>query len=210
MLRSAPVTPDGKPTADEWATEVIRSNGTDLLAYLARRTSHTDDAADMLANVMLVIWKRRGSIPRGASEARMWSFGVARNALRDYRRQGVRRSRLAEALRTSLATSFGSDQTEPSELLVRADRARDVRAAVASLPERDRELIMLIHWDGFSIAEAADFLRANASTTRTRYARARTRLAGLLGEYRATAALRGAADTSVFAASVETPKDGLS
>ncbi len=184
MLGPAPVTAPSSSTPEEWAAEVIRANGVDLLAYLARRTSSSDDAPDVLGDVLVVIWRRRGSIPHDPSQARMWSFGVARNALRDYRRHGARRSQLAETLRASLITSATEGEGDPAEIAARAARASEVRAAVAALPDRDRELIVLIHWDGFSISEAAALLRLNASTTRTRYARARARLATHLEAHR--------------------------
>lgn len=49
---------------DTWAVEVIRLNGADLLGYLARRTRVPADAADVLSNVLLVIWKRRKDLPK--------------------------------------------------------------------------------------------------------------------------------------------------
>jgi RNA polymerase sigma-70 factor (ECF subfamily) len=51
-----------------------------------------------------------------------------------------------------------------------------VRRAVGRLDERSRELVILVHWDGFSIAQAARLLSMNASTARTRYGRALHRL----------------------------------
>lgn len=39
-----------------------------------------------------------------------------------------------------------------------------------------RELIMLIHWDGMTVAQAAELLGLNPSTARTRYATARSAL----------------------------------
>ena len=57
-----------------------------------------------------------------------------------------------------------------------------MRAAVAALPEEQRELVMLVHWDGFGIAEAATLLGVNPSTARGRYAAARARLARALAQ----------------------------
>jgi RNA polymerase sigma-70 factor (ECF subfamily) len=168
-------TPD---TVDAWAEDVIRINAPDLLTYLVRRTEPAADAADVLSNALLVIWDRRDRIPTDPTEARMWSFGVARNVLRDYRRQGVRQSALADALRDNLLTALPSSSgTDPLQVTEHRDRIQYIRAAVANLKESDRELITLIHWDAFTLAEAAAFLGINASTARTRYARARNRLA---------------------------------
>jgi RNA polymerase sigma-70 factor (ECF subfamily) len=63
------------------------------------------------------------------------------------------------------------DDTSPdhSELVA-------VRDLVRRLPDPQRELVTLIHWDGFSIREAAELLGLNPSTARSRYATARDAL----------------------------------
>lgn len=169
---------DTPETVDAWAEDVIRINAPDLLAYLVRRIEPAADAADVLGNTLLVIWDKRKRIPRDPTEARMWSFGVARNALRDYRRQGARQSTLANALRVNLLETLpNGGGVDPSDVAEQRDHIQRVRAAVSALKDSDRELIALIHWDGFTLAQAAALIGINASTARTRYARARNRLA---------------------------------
>lgn len=169
---------------DAWAVEVIRVNGADLLGYLTRRTSTPADAADVLSNVFVVIWNKRKHLPQTATDARMWGFGIARNAMRDYRRQGVRQSALADALRGHLIEKLTLDRgTDPLEIAERTERNADVRSAVARLAKADRELIMLVHWDDLTLTEAATLLGLKPSTARTRYARARQRLAAQLADH---------------------------
>ncbi|WP_275403788.1 sigma factor-like helix-turn-helix DNA-binding protein [Nocardioides jishulii] len=50
--------------------------------------------------------------------------------------------------------------------------ATAVRDAVLRLHAAHRELVMLIHWDGFTVTEAAELLGLNASTARSRYSAA--------------------------------------
>lgn len=169
---------------ETWAIQVVRDNSADLLRYLTRRTSPTTDAADVLGNALVVIWNRRTRLPPDAEEARMWCFGVARNALRDYRRHGARRVALVDALRANLDRFALEQLGDPHEMADRNRRNEEIRSAVARLPRRDRELVMLVHWDGFSLTQAAALLAINPSTARTRYARARQRLAYDLSEYR--------------------------
>ena len=54
-----------------------------------------------------------------------------------------------------------------------ADSGVEVRDAVDRLPEELGELVRLVHWDGFTVTEAATLLGLNASTGRSRYARAK-------------------------------------
>jgi RNA polymerase sigma-70 factor (ECF subfamily) len=52
----------------------------------------------------------------------------------------------------------------------------DLRAAVSTLRDPDREIIRLVYWDGFTLVEAARLLGMNAATVRSRHARARALL----------------------------------
>lgn len=52
------------------------------------------------------------------------------------------------------------------------------------LRESDRELVTLVHWDGLTLAQAASLIGMNPSTARTRYARAKERLASRLEQHR--------------------------
>lgn len=50
------------------------------------------------------------------------------------------------------------------------------------LDDAHRELVMLIHWDGFTVVEAAELLGLNPSTARGRYSAARQTLRAALAE----------------------------
>ncbi|QIS40521.1 hypothetical protein GW571_15060 (plasmid) [Clavibacter capsici] len=62
-----------------------------------------------------------------------------------------------------------------------ADDGADVRDAIDRLSPAHAELVCLIHWDGFAIAEASQIVGFTASTGRTRYERARTKPRSALG-----------------------------
>ena len=146
-----------------------------LLAYFERRVTPTADAADLLAETMLQAWRRASELPaEGAVRQRMWLFTIAANVLANHRRSDRRRRRLAERLRLHV----GATTTPASD---HADRIA-LRDAVHHLKKEQRELVTLIHWDGFSLVEAAELLRLNTSTARSRYAAARESLRRSLSE----------------------------
>jgi RNA polymerase sigma-70 factor (ECF subfamily) len=64
-----------------------------MWAYALRRTDPAADAADVVSEIFLVAWRRRGEIPPGDAE-RLWLYGVARHTVMNVRRGTVRRSRL--------------------------------------------------------------------------------------------------------------------
>ena len=150
----------------------LRGAADDLLAYFERRVPVRDDAADLLSETMVVAWRRVDTLPEEAERQRMWLFTIARNVLANGARARRRSAALSTRLRGMLRESLAPDHAE----------THAVRDAVLRLGDGHRELVMLIHWDGFTVAEAAEILGLNASTARGRYAAARDQLREALAE----------------------------
>lgn len=144
-----------------------------LLGYFLRRTDVAEDAADLVSETLLAAWRAARRMPTDEEAARMWVFGVARNVLRHHERGQRRRSAVVSELRKVVA--LRPRLPDDAEAIA-------VRAAVASLPDPLAELLRLVHWDGFSIEQAAQLLRIPASTARSRHARAKTLLREALGD----------------------------
>jgi RNA polymerase sigma-70 factor (ECF subfamily) len=149
---------------DESMSELLQLTSPELLAFFERRVSPREDAADLLNETMLQAWRREDSVPEDHERRRMWLFTIAHNVLSNHRRSTRRRSALVARIRAQLAVL--QPPPDPFE-------SSAVRDAVLRLPKEQCELVMLIHWDGFNINEAAEVLGLNASTARSRYARAR-------------------------------------
>jgi RNA polymerase sigma-70 factor (ECF subfamily) len=111
--------------------------------------------------------KQRSFNPRRGTQ-RAWLFGIARNAALDELR---RRKRIA-----ALAEDEPADDQAPESEAEAAERRATVRAALAGLDPRDRELIALKFHAGLSNAEIAKVLGISASNAGTRVHRAVTRL----------------------------------
>lgn len=150
----------------------IETNTPALLAYFLRRVEVPEDAADLLSDTLLVIWRRRAALPPEGTEARMWMFGVARKVLLTHRRAHRRRSALHDKLREELANAPRTETANVGHL--------DVRAAVTHLDALDQEIIRLTYWDGFTQAQAARLLRMPEGTIRSRHHRARQQLRRIL------------------------------
>jgi RNA polymerase sigma-70 factor, ECF subfamily len=162
------------PTARAELRQALGKDSADLLGYFERRVRSAEDAADLLGETMLQAWRRADALPTGDPvRQRMWLFTIAANVLVNHRRSLRRRTALTERLSNHLATV-----TPPPDLA----ETSTVRDAVLRLQEAHRELVMLIHWDGFTIVEAAEILGLNPSTARGRYAAARAVLKTALTE----------------------------
>jgi RNA polymerase sigma-70 factor, ECF subfamily len=151
----------------------LRAVSPDLLSYFQRRIADRADAADLLGEVMLQAWRRVDALPGETVRQRMWLFTIARNVLANHGRAARSRHALIEKVRVVLR-DVGEDPD--------VGAAADVRDAVRRLPDHQRELVMLVHWDRFTLVEAAELLGINASTARSRYAAARLALQQALSE----------------------------
>ena len=161
--------------------KLARTEAGNLLAYFSRRVSPQADAADLVGDTLLVLWRRARSIPDNDDEGRMWMFGIARNVLVTHRRGLSRRLALADRLRDeiSILTNSGARDGR-AEATPDDDRLEAVVSALAELSAPDREIVMLVHLDGFTLVEAGRLLHLRATSARSRYHRARNRLRAIV------------------------------
>ena len=149
-------------------TAVVEATSRDLLGYFLRRVSSAEDAADLLGETQLVVWRRVDQLPGEPLEARLWMFGIARRVLSTYRRAGARRVALADRLRQEIEVRGPVAQP--------VSDGEELRALLLKLSNLDQEIIRLVHWEGFSLAEVATILDKGPGTIRSRYSRARMSL----------------------------------
>ena len=142
-------------------------HGPAVLAYSRRRLGSDHDARDVTADVFLTAWRLVNKVPPDP-DARLWLFGVARNACLNWHRGEHRRGELAARIGQlpKMPTQPGDEDTMSGV----------VHEALSRLTERDRELLTLIAWDGLSPAEAAQVLELPSAIVRVRLHRARQRL----------------------------------
>jgi RNA polymerase sigma factor (sigma-70 family) len=161
-------------------TNLYAAHGRDVLAYALRRAPSAEDAADAVADTFLVAWRRLRDVPP-EPEARLWLYRIAQRALASQRRGADRRGRLAERLHVEARAVVGSAP---------ADEQRDtVLCALATLGADDRELLMLIGWEGLTPRQAARELDISAVAPRARLFRARRRLGAALEDHSCAAGM---------------------
>ncbi len=119
---------------------------------------------DVVAEVYLVAWRRLDRVP-SPPEDQLWLFGVANKVIANHRRSVLRRSRLQARL----------DQ-EPSSIAPQNETGDEIRAALRSLPRREREAVHLVIWEGLTSEEAARVAGCSPNAIRTRVHRAKRRL----------------------------------
>jgi RNA polymerase sigma-70 factor (ECF subfamily) len=141
-----------------------------LLAYALRRGETQADAEEVVAETLLVAWRRRADLPAGA-EALPWLYGVARRVLANQRRGRGRRRRLERVLEPLARAAAGPEQA--TEM---AEAARALVTASRRLSDGDQEVLRLAVWEGLSHREIAVALGCSENAAALRLHRARERL----------------------------------
>ena len=134
------------------------------------------DAADVVAETFLVVWRRNEVVPDGP-DTLPWLYGVARRVLANQRRTHRRRGRL----RDRLVNEFERVDLDPTAI-EELEEFRRVAAALRRLSDDDAELLRLTAWEGLSPTEIATATGLAPGTVRQRLRRARQRLRKLLAD----------------------------
>jgi RNA polymerase sigma factor (sigma-70 family) len=144
-----------------------------IVSYALRRSRTPEDAADVVAETFAIAWRRLDSVPHGDA-AVPWLVVTARLVVANMGRRTEHRhsviAKLGNEFRAALTTSV-SPQDE---------RALVAKRALERLSNRDREIIMLVAWEGLSDKDVGTVLQCSPAAARIRLHRARTRLVDAL------------------------------
>ncbi|MCB1255421.1 MAG: sigma-70 family RNA polymerase sigma factor [Austwickia sp.] len=158
---------ESSPGAQESYTEVYRACYGAVLRYCRRRRDE-ESARDATAETFMVAWRRWGEVP---DPPLPWLYGVARRILANHDRGARRQIRLAERISDEYSRPADGCDT---------DGGGRVADALATLSERDQEVLRLSAWEELSPREIGQVLGLTAGTAAVRLHRARLRLGAAL------------------------------
>ena len=145
--------------------------------FLVRRVG-TAAAEDLLAEVFTAAVAGRLRVqPHASGSALPWLYGIAANTVREHLRR-----RPAHGLLDSADPVVDWDAVDAR---LDADAQRDaLRRALTALTPAERELLLLVAWEGLAPAEAGAVLGLSPVAARSRLHRARTRAQAALDTVR--------------------------
>lgn len=135
-----------------------------LRRFLARRTDAAT-ADDVLADTLLVCWRRLDELP---AEPLPWAYGVARNCLANAERGARRQQRVA----ARIAVVDPPREVTPGP----GEDDHPLAGALARLRPDDAELLRLWAWERLGPAEIATVLDITSNAAGIRLHRAREKL----------------------------------
>lgn len=167
--------------------EVYAAFNDRLFTFLLRLSCRRDVAEDLLEETWLRLVTHAARL-RPDTTIGPWLFTVARNLHISY----LRSRQLEDAASAGLVGlwPYGVHRSSPFEDTAANQLERRLERALASLPSRSREVLLLVATAGLSPTEAAAVCGVSAEAFRQRLSRARTQL---------TRALEAHADVSATA-----------
>jgi RNA polymerase sigma factor (sigma-70 family) len=140
-----------------------------MLALARRMLGDPGEAEDVAQEVFLRVWKQAGAWRPGGGKFDTWMHRVALNLCYDRLRR-----------RREQPTADPPDRPDPAPgadlVMEAAELSVRVEAAVAALPERQREAVVLCHYQELSNIEAAGLMGVSVEALESLLARGRRSL----------------------------------
>lgn len=150
-----------------------------LYRYVSRRLGR-EVAEDLVGETFLTAFERRHRFDPRYADARPWLLGIATNLISKHRRTEGARYRALERTPREVAAEGPAERVSVamSAMAVRPALAK----ALAGLPARDRDVLLLVAWADLSYEETATALGIPTGTVRSRLNRARRKVRSALGD----------------------------
>lgn len=148
-----------------------------IKAMLMRTGASADVAEDFAQETLLTIWRKAAQFDPARASASAWIYTIARNARVDRLRRDRRETAFA------LYESVEPEPAErPDDPLDASQRDRQIRSALAALPEEQKRVVELSFFEGQAHGDIAKRLGLPLGTVKSRLRLAMGRLRNVLGE----------------------------
>lgn len=153
----------------EAASRLVARHLPRMTALARRMLGDSAEAEDVAQDVFMKVWTQAKRWQPGAAKFETWLHRVAINACYDRlrKRRGVPLDEADERV---------DPAPDPEQTLAQAQTARQVDAALQTLPERQRAAIALCHYQGLSNIEAAASLDISVEALESLLSRGRRAL----------------------------------
>jgi RNA polymerase sigma factor (sigma-70 family) len=147
--------------------------GPRILGFATRMLSDRAEAEDVTQETMLRLWRVAPDWQAGQAQVSTWAFRVAANLCTD---------RLRKRRPVALDTVAEPPDAAPGAVatMIAADRDAALQAALAALPDRQRQAVVLRHIEGLSNPEIAQIMDLGVEAVESLTARGKRALAAQL------------------------------
>ncbi len=141
-----------------------------VLQWCSRLGGPGVDAEDAAHDVFMVVLTKLASL-RDPAVFPAWLFGITRRVLHRHRRK-----RWLRGMLRPVVPELADAGPDPERLSAASETGRQVQAALARLPEAQREVLILCELEGRTVASVAELVGVSPGTVKSRLRLARARL----------------------------------
>ena len=156
--------------------QLIKRHERPLYGFIARQLGHRTHARDLYQQTLLQILDRIDTCASPES-FRPWAFSIASTLCRNFRRSQQQR---AGERSLGEVSAIASRLPDPEEALANTQTAQRIAAALAALPDAQREVFVLHHYSQLSYEEIAVATAVPLGTVKSRMNAALVQLRTLL------------------------------
>jgi RNA polymerase sigma-70 factor (ECF subfamily) len=170
---------------DPWAARALTLRLTPrVLGFAARMLSDRTEAEDVAQEAMLRLWRMAPDWQQGEARVATWLYRVASNLCLD---------RLRRTRPRGLDGVAEPEDEAPGAVarLIEADRVLALDRALAALPDRQRQAVVLRHIEGLSNPEIAAVMDIGVEAVESLVARGKKGLTAVLSGRRAELGFEG-------------------
>ncbi|MEO1526918.1 MAG: sigma-70 family RNA polymerase sigma factor [Planctomycetota bacterium] len=154
--------------------ELVRQNQDRLFASMMQVTGSPEESEEVTQEAFIRAFIKLDTFQRN-SQFFTWLYRIAFNSALTRRRK--KRARVSlDQVREDNGLEVSSSFEAVDEPMLRDERVKLVRAAIATLTEEHRNILTLREMDDFSYEEIAEVLEISIGTVRSRLSRARRQL----------------------------------
>lgn len=147
-----------------------------VYGFAARLLGDRAEAEDVAQEAMLRLWRGAADWRAGEAQLSSWLYRVTVNLCTDRQRSKARRR--TEALEEGAEPP--DDRPDAEAALMQRERADALQAALATLPDRQRQAVVLRHIEGLTNPEIAAILEVGVEAVESLTARGKRALTAAL------------------------------
>ena len=150
--------------------ELVNNHQGEIINFHFRFVGNRFDAEDLAQETFVKAYKKLDTL-KDSEKAKSWLYTIARNTVIDFFRKNKNKEvALSDALLENIA---GAATVDYQSQAAKSEISRELDRCIDKLVEKDRAIVRLLYYEGFSYKEMAELLHINENTLKSRLHRAR-------------------------------------
>lgn len=135
---------------EQFKNEIYQTYQPKVFGYMISKVNNAELSEDLTADVFLKVYEKLDDFDETKASVSTWIYTIAKNRLTDY----FRTRRVFEEVPETL-----NDGSDVEEEVCNREMLDKLAASLKKLPERERDIIILRYYSGFTLKEIAEKLR---------------------------------------------------